>query len=191
MSRLTAVLLASLLSLTLRLGAQVPAAEVQISGAVSAAPESLRAGATVLGYTNYHKLVTLRQGTNALICLADDPSEAMWHVACYHRDLEPFMALGRELRNQGRTRAEIDSLRLAAVEAGTIKMPNHPTALFSLFGRGDSVDAATGVAKGAVPLYVIYIPYATGESTGLPTQPSGGPWLMFPGKPWAHIMISK
>ena len=39
--------------------------------------------------------------------------------------------------------------------------------------------------------WVIYVPFATGESTGLPTQPSGNaPWLMFPGTAGAHIMIT-
>jgi hypothetical protein len=173
------------------LAAQVPTAAVQISGAVSALPESLRAGATVLGYSNYHRLVTLRQGTNAMICLADDPSQRDWHVACYHKDLEPFMARGRDLRQQGSRRAQIDSVRLAEVKSGTLKMPDHPSALYSLFGSGDSVNAQTGVAGGAEPLYVIYLPYATTETTGLPTLPGGGkPWLMYPGKPWAHVMIS-
>jgi hypothetical protein len=172
-------------------GAQVPPPAVQISGAVSALPESLRAGATVLGYSNYHRLVTLRQGTNAMICLADDPSQRDWHVACYHKDLDPFMARGRELRQLGAKRAQIDSVRLAEAKAGTLKMPDHPSALYSLFGSGDNVNAQTGIAAGAEPLYVIYLPYATAETTGLPTLPGGGkPWLMYPGMPWAHVMIS-
>ena len=30
-----------------------------------------------------------------MICLADDPNESpRWHVACYHKALEPFMARG-------------------------------------------------------------------------------------------------
>lgn len=173
-------------------GAQVPPVARQIAGAVSAAPEPLREGATVLGYPNYHRLVTLRQGTNELICLADDPAKSNFHVACYHRDLEPFMARGRQLQEEGRTRSEIDSVRLAEITAGTLKMPDHLSALYSLTGRADSVNVETGISAGAVPLYVVYAPYATPESTGLSTKPVGGqPWLMFPGKPWAHIMIMK
>ena len=40
--------------------------------------------------------------------------------------------------------------------------------------------------------WVVYIPYATAESTGLPLKPlvSGGPWIMFPDTYRAHIMIS-
>ena len=39
-----------------------------------------------------------------LICLADDPKIDALSVACYHKDLEPFMARGRELDADG-TRA--------------------------------------------------------------------------------------
>ena len=47
-----------------------------------------------------------------------------------------------------------------------------------------------GAATGARPLYVVYLPGATPESTGIPAQPAQGrPWLMFPGTPKAHIMF--
>jgi hypothetical protein len=174
------------------LAAQVPAADLQIAGAVSAAPEALRAGARVLGYRNYHRLEVLREGTNEMVCLADDPSESQWHVACYHKDLDPFMARGRELTAAGLGRGEVDSARLAEIQAGTLKMPDGPRALFNLYAPGDSVDAATGLAHNPASLQVVYVPYATTETTGLPTKPGDGlPWLMFPGKPWAHIMIMK
>jgi hypothetical protein len=172
--------------------AQVPAVEIQIAGAVSAAPEALRAAATVIGYRNYHRMATLRDGSNEMVCLADDPSEPRWHVACYHRDLEPFMRLGRDLEAAGKSRGEIDSTRLAAIQAGTLKMPDGARMLYNLYAPGDSVDQATGLARNPVGLQVVYIPYATPESTGLSASPGGGlPWLMYPGKPWAHIMIMK
>ena len=58
--------------------------------------------------------------------------------------------------------------------------------------RSAAQDPVTGIVSGAEPLYVIYVPYATPESIGLSTVPVGGqPWLMFPGLPWAHIMIMK
>ena len=172
--------------------AQVPAPEVQIAGAVSAAPEALRSGAAVLGYRNYHRLVTLREGSNEMVCLADDPSESRWHVACYHRDLEPFMRRGRELQAEERTRNEVDSTRLEEIRAGALPLPNGPRMLYNLYAPGDSVDQSTGLARSPATLQVVYIPYATGETTGLPTQPGGGlPWLMAAGKPWAHIMIMR
>ena len=120
--------------------AQVPAPEIQIAGAVSAAPEALRADATVLGYSNYHRMTTLREGSGSMICLADDPAESSWHVACYHKDLEPFMRLGRELRDAGLSHSQIDSARMAAVQSGTLKMPDGPRTLYNLYAPADSVD---------------------------------------------------
>jgi hypothetical protein len=39
--------------------------------------------------------------------------------------------------------------------------------------------------------WVIYVPFATAETTGLSTKPvENGPWLMDPGTPGAHIMIT-
>jgi hypothetical protein len=174
------------------LAAQVPPPQQQIAVAVSAAPDTERATATVLGYSNYHRLTTLREGSGNLICLADDPAVSSWHVACYHKDLEPFMAMGRQLQAAGMTHQAIDSARLAAIKAGSMKMPDGPRALYNLYAPKDSVDAATGQAHNPMALQVVYIPYATEESTGIPTSPGGGlPWLMYPGMPWAHIMIMK
>jgi hypothetical protein len=174
------------------LPAQVPSAELQIAGAVSAAPSASRADATVIGYTNYHRMATLREGTGDMVCLADDPAEPRFHAACYHKDLEPFMRRGRELKDAGMTHTQVDSVRLAEVQAGTLKMPDGPRALYNLYAPADSIDAATGTAKSPAGLQVVYIPYATGATTGLPESPRDGlPWIMYPGKPWAHIMISK
>ena len=70
-------------------------------------------------------------------------------------------------------------------------MPPHPSALYSLTGKASDWDPATGKATGASRLYVVYVPGATTENTGLSTIPQkDGPWLMFPGTPKAHIMFT-
>jgi hypothetical protein len=182
---------------TLGLTAQAPAAptpavlpaESQIAAAVQAAPEDRRMGATVLGYDASGALVTLRPGTNDIVCLADDPKDAAFSVACYHKDLEPFMARGRELAGKGVTGKEREETRWKEIESGAIKMPREPRTLHVLTGSG--FDAATGTVASAYLRWVIYTPFATPETTGLPIRPvEGGPWLMFPGTPTAHIMIS-
>lgn len=166
-----------------------PAAE-QIAGAVAPAPEGLRDAATVLGYSGTGELVTLRRGEGDLICLADDPGDERFHVACYYKALDPFMARGRELRAAGKERAEILETREAEIASGKLHMPPGPTALYSLTGPAGSFDKATGTVSGANRTYVVYIPYATAESTGLSPQGAvGAPWIMSPGKPWAHIML--
>jgi len=164
-------------------------AESQIAAAVQAAPEDRRAGATVLGYDGAGAVVTLRAGTNDIVCLADDPKDATVSVACYHKDLEPFMARGRELLAKGIKSKEREETRWKEIESGAIKMPREPRTLHVLSGSG--FDAATGTIAEAYLRWVIYTPFATPETTGLPIRPvPGGPWLMFPGTPTAHIMIS-
>ena len=166
-----------------------PAAE-QIAAAVLALPAEFRADAKVLGYSgSAHQLVTLREGKGPFTCLADDPAQKEFHVACYHQSMEPFMARGRALRASGVKGDAVDSARFAEVRAGKLAMPNHPAAMYQLFGGPDAFDAKSGTAK-AKSLYVVYMPGATTASTGLSAKPAEGtPWIMFPGTPKAHIML--
>ena len=163
----------------------------QIKAAVSPAPAALQDGAQVMGFNEEGNLVTLREGANQLICLADDPEQSNFHVACYHKDLAPFMERGRELKAQGLSRTKIDSIRRAEIKAGKIDLPRKPMALYSLTGSQDAFDYDTGKINNASPLYVIYVPFATEVTTGLATKPAskGAPWIMEPGTPWAHIMV--
>ncbi|MFN8571574.1 MAG: hypothetical protein U0132_05905 [Gemmatimonadaceae bacterium] len=169
-----------------------PATDVQIAGAVTPLPATMRATATVLGYDASMKFVSLRKGTNGMICLADDPRQKGFHPACYHESMEPFMARGRELRAQGVKGDQVDTVRFAEAKSGKLKMPTQPASLYQIFGPDDAFNPTTGAVTGANALFVVYVPYATEQSTGLTTKPQKtGPWLMFPGTPKAHIMISE
>ncbi len=172
--------------------AQIPNKEEQIAGAVAAAPEEKRAEATVMGFDEDGKIVIIRQGTNELICLADDPNKEGFNSSCYHKDLEPFMARGRALKDEGKERQEIFDIRAKEVKEGKLKMPENPTTLHVLSGAEGKYDSTTGEVVGASLRYVVYIPFATPESTGLPIRPlvPGGPWIMDPGTHRAHIMIT-
>jgi hypothetical protein len=168
---------------------RLPTALRQIAEAVTALPEHMRAGATVLGYTALNQpLVTLREGTNGMICLAPNPASKEFHSACYQKGMEPFMARGRELRAQGVKGDQVDSTRFAEVQEGKLAMPTHPSMLYQIFGG--TFDPTTSRVRGGQALYVTYIPFATEESTGISARPSRrDPWIMFPGTPKAHIMF--
>jgi hypothetical protein len=169
-----------------------PTNETQIKGAVLAAPADKRSGAAVYGYNRNGDVVLLRKGTNELVCLADDPNQKDFSVACYHNDLEPFMARGRALRKAGKDGKEIMDTREAEVKSGKLKMPRQPTSLFVYTASDKDYNESTGEVKNGYLRYVVYIPYATAESTGLPLKPDGPamPWIMHPGTHGAHIMIN-
>jgi hypothetical protein len=169
---------------------EIPPTSEQVAAAVLPLPQEFRDSATVLGYKAAGRLVTLREARGDFICLASDPRADRFHVACYHRSLEPFMARGRELRAGGTTGDQVDSVRFAEVKSGKLRMPAHPASLYSLTGPRGSYDPATNSVTGAGHLFVVYIPGATSSSTGLSARPQRGtPWIMFPGTPKAHIMF--
>ena len=170
----------------------VPDAERQIAGAVLAAPEELRAGAMVYGYSSDGELLMIREGSNDMVCVADNPAQAGFSASCYHLDLEPFMERGRVLKKEGKSTQEIFDMREDEVKAGSLKMPDDPTTLYVLSAPEERYNTETGEVTEPNFRYVVYIPYATSESTGLPLSPEapGMPWIMDPGTHRAHIMIN-
>ena len=170
----------------------IPAKDVQIKIALQAAPAELADGAKVLGYNPEGQLITVRAGNNDLICLADDPAKNDIHVACYHKELEPFMARGRELKAAGYDTKEIRSIRGKEADAGQLKLPEKPSSLYVFDADQEDVDLTTGEVTDGRLRSVIHTPYLTGEQSGLPISPVGGgmPWLMDAGTHRAHIMIT-
>lgn len=190
----TVVLSIALLSLGFSGAAQslIPSVGIQIQTAVMAAPADKREAASVYGYNEKGDFVLLRKGTNEMICLADDPKIPGLSVASYHKGLEPFMKRGRDLKMAGKTPKEVSDLRDKEAKSGKLRMPKQPTTLYVYTATAENYDPATGSVKDGYLRYVIYIPYATAESTGLPLKPDapGMPWIMDPGTHRAHIMIS-
>ena len=172
--------------------ADVPNAQMQIKLALLAAPAEKRDSATVYGYDANNQLAEIRKGTNEMICVADDPSDSSFSVACYNKDVEPLMQSGRDLRKKGITGKELFDERAKEVQAGTLQMPKSPSALYVYSADDKDVNRNTGEVKNGYLRYVLYVPFATSASTGLPEKPSspGMPWIMDPGTYHAHVMIN-
>lgn len=166
--------------------------EVQITTATLPLAEDVRQGAKVYGYDPSGNLVVLREGKNNQICIADDPSKDGISIACYSEKLEPFMSRGRELLAEGKTEMEKREIRRREAKAGRLRLPDAPSMLYVLNGTEDNYNRNSGELEDGNLRYVIYVPYATTESTGLPAKPHkpGMPWLMDPGTHRAHIMIT-
>ena len=165
--------------------------EIQIKTAVLPAPETDKEAAMVYGYDPSGNLVVLREGTNNLVCIGDDPTKEGVSVACYSKALEPFMKRGRELTAEGKNTKEKREIQGAEVAAGKWQMPIVPSMLYIYYGSDEAYDKQTGELGDGQYRYVIYTPFATTESTGLPSKPheKGMPWLMDPGTFRAHIMV--
>lgn len=164
--------------------------EALIAGAVMAAPTAARDGAEVRAWTEDGGLRVIREGTNDFVCLANRPGGERFQTTCYHNGLEPFLARGRELREEGLTGMAYQEARWAEADAGTLQMPEMAAVLNNFFLDDPDWDPLTGDEADGGRLNTVYMPYATPEATGIPTRaPQGHPWLMWPGKASSHIMI--
>ena len=165
--------------------------EALIATSLLAAPEASRAGCKVIGYNMAGEFVTLKEGDNEFIVLADDPNKDGFNAACYHKDLEPFMARGRALKAEGKKHQEVFDIREVEMKAGKFNITSGAT-LHIYSGPKTMYDPETSKVEEAQRRYVVYLPWATAESTGLPEKPlaSNHPWIMNPGTHRAHIMIS-
>jgi len=160
--------------------AETKSVEVQIAETLRALPVAMREGTTVIGYDESGERTVLKKGSNDMICWADEPDSldavGAFYVVCFPSSLEPYQNRRRELSG----RADRNSIIDAEVESGKLPFPKLAIR-YTL--RGASADMA-------VPLAVMYLPYATGESTGLSTEPDNHRvWLMYPGEYYAHVML--
>ncbi len=161
--------------------AQSMSKDAQIAQAVLAAPESLRAGATVVNYDAKGNAMVLRQGNNGIVCTPDQPG-GIFSVSCYGQVLRGQRDMQAKEKAEGKDPKAIQADIEAAIQTG--KLPKVPlgTTMYSLSGRTQAM------AKG---MWVVLMPGMTAAETGLPTQPTaeGTPWLMRAGTPAAHIHI--
>ena len=171
---------------------EIPSAESQIKTALYACPEMYQEGAKILGYNQKGELITLRKGSNEMICLASDPNRNGVSVSCYSDKLEPYMNRGRELVAEGKTEVEKRDIRKIEIDAGTLEMPELPAALYVVTAKKEDYDIGSGALKNSKIRYVLYKPYMTALETGLPTKPQapGMPWLMDANTHRSHIMIT-
>lgn len=186
-------ILSFLCALSTAVAAQAQASNsAEIKLALMAAPAELRDGAGIYSVSPEGELVVVRAGKNDLICLTDDPSQKGLNVSCYHKQLDAFMERGRQLKREGKSFQEVFDIREREVKEGKLMMPGDPSTLYVYTAQDGQFDPKTGSVTKGYLRYVIYIPYATAESTGLPLAPSapGMPWIMDPGTHRAHIMIN-
>jgi hypothetical protein len=170
--------------------AQAPDARL-IAEALSAAPPSFHDMATVYGYNDDGTYRVIREGSSDFYCVGDDPAREGFEASCWQGALNAYLVRGRVLRAEGMTGMETVNAREAEIEAGTLAWFEGSATQYIRYGDEAYYDETAGEVVGSELRYVVYVPYATPESTGLPLEPMtpGGPWLMTPGSFRAHIMV--
>jgi hypothetical protein len=172
---------------------QVPPASQQIAAAVLPLPPNMREQAAVLGYAPDRSLVTLRQGSNGMVCTAGPPGSTDFDVRCYHESFMPLIRRVRELRVGDMKEDEITRTIDTEVKARKLTLPDHPTAGYRMLGPISGYNpAANTVSKEIRSWQSIHFPYKNAAEIGLPEEGQVArtmPYVMASGTFWSHVMI--
>jgi hypothetical protein len=163
--------------------APAPTDQEMIERSVLAAPPNARAAAMVVKWNPDGTRVTLRPGTNNLVCWDQSvwPHQRPFSAHCTSVANLPRVEQNREFYMKAPNAKEAEALVQAAEKAGMRKVPEFGAGNYGLVGN----DQAT--ARGHV---TIAVPYATTESLKLSSKPiASGAWIMDAGTSGAHIMV--
>lgn len=144
-----------------------------IKSAMSAAPASLSKNATVMDWG----LNVLREGTNGWTCLPDRPDTPATDPWCVDGPWLNFLKAYVSQEKPTYTTAGI-----AYMLAGDAPVSNTDP-----YATEKTTDADWVEGLGAHLMILVPDPDLL---EGIPSDPNnGGPWIMWPGTPYAHIMV--
>lgn len=145
----------------------------QIKSAMSAAPNSISADATIMDW----EMNVLRAGTNEWTCLPDRPDTEGADPWCI---TEPWMNFLHAYMNK--TEPTYDEIGIAYMLVGDSPVSNSDPYATEPTGPEDWVTDLGAHLMILVPDKSLL--------EGMPTDHrNGGPWVMWPETPYAHIMI--
>lgn len=172
---------------------EVPSAAQQIAAAVLPLPPIMREHAAVIGYSPDLSLVTLRQGSNGMVCTATRPGDGDFDVRCYHQSFIPIVRRMRDLYAQGKMQDEVYKTIDGEIKTKKLVLPDHPTAGYRMLGPISAYHAETNtVGKEIESWQSVHFPYKTAAEIGFPEEGQvdrGMPYVMTSGTFWSHVMI--
>jgi len=160
-------------------GAESGSVESKIENAMSAAPEAIAMGATILDWPSGSgsTLPVLREGSNGWVCYPSSPDIPHDNPQC---------------------RDQVAAVHAQAMGVGAVPPITSIGVSYMLAGGGFASASDPSISEPpdgetwqAVPPHVmLFFPPGMLDSAGLPVDPgSGGPWVMWAGTPAAHIMV--
>lgn len=156
--------------------------EAAVRSAMSAAPRSVTEDATIVDRTmppsgTEGEVNVLREGSNGWICMPDNPDVPGDSPACIDATwgdfLDAFLA--------GEDAPEYEGIGISYMLRGDFPVSNRDP-----FATGPTSDNDWIPDSGP---HVMLLVSDLALLEGLPTSPGDGPWVMWPGTPYAHVMI--
>jgi hypothetical protein len=151
----------------------------KIADAMSAAPRSISAKATIMDWpaTEGGKMEPLRAGTNGWTCLPDFPGTKGDDPMCVDDQWMSFMSA---MMTKAAPQVAREGIGYMIAPGGGYGSNTDPYA----------TKAAPDNEWGYDPPHVMLLVPDKTALEGLPTKrASGGPWVMWSGTPYAHIMV--
>ena len=136
--------------------------DVGIETAVLPLPANLRSETSVMTYTPGGTLRIIRSGTNGFFCIADNPDDERFSVACHPESMRAYLERRRQL-SLNETRTVRDSLLTEEIREGKIELA---VGTLSRFISGP-INPETGVPDSVRVWSEIAVPFAGPEKTGL------------------------
>lgn len=149
--------------------------EWKIQTAMSAAPAGISANATIMDLTANGQMTELRAGANGWLCIPDDPSTPMTDPGCFDGVWQEFFS------------AYMEKKPFKAKSTGLSYMLKGGQAASNTDPFKTAPDPGQDWLTGGPHLMVIAANRA--DLRGIPTEPGKGPWVMWAGTPYAHIMM--
>ena len=153
----------------------------------------MREKATVIGYAADMSLITLRAGSNKMVCTASQPGLQVFDVRCYDESFMPLIRRLQELHKTNMKQEEIVRTVDSEIVAKKLVLPDHPISGYRMFGPIAAYNYATNVAGNEIRSWQsIHFPYRTAAELGLPEEGQVArtlPYVMESGTFWSHVMI--
>lgn len=156
--------------------------EGKIKNAMSAAPDSVSSGATIMDWpaTEGGKFIQLRAGKNGWVCYPSQPAP----TTAVGQDP---MCLDAEFQKWAGAWMTKKPPKLTGVGVGYMLQGDRGASITDPFAMSGAANAKDWVVAG--PHIMVTTPN-TASLNSLPGVPTGGvPWVMWKGTPYAHIMV--
>lgn len=153
--------------------------KAKIMSAISAAPVSIAQHATIMDWPSNPggEMVLLREGSNGFTCMPDMPDTPGHDPMCLD---EPWLKWADAWMNK-------KDFNIEKMGFGYMLQGGTPESNTDPYAEGPTEDNEW--MEKSIPHLMIIVPEES-MLEGLPTDPnSGGPWVMWEGTPYVHIMV--